>query len=59
MVFPCLKRGRYFGFRLAGATHEEKPSQSIRSLHTVSRRHNQRPGGWWYHPSAVIPHRDR
>ena len=65
MVFSCPKRGRYFGFRLAGATHKEEPSQSgwalltrptlavprIRSLHAASRSHNQRPGGWWYHPA--------
>ena len=28
MVFSCPKPGRYFGLRLAGATHKEKPNQS-------------------------------
>jgi hypothetical protein len=28
VVFSCPKPGRYFGLRLAGATHKEKPNQS-------------------------------
>jgi hypothetical protein len=65
VVFPCPKRGRYFGFRLAGATHKEKPSWSGWVLlapptlaapedllaTAASRSHNQRPGGWRYHPA--------
>ena len=50
MVFSCPKRGLYFGFRLAGATHKEaEPVQSAR--YTQRAGANQRPGGWWYHPA--------
>ena len=49
--FFALQARRYVGVRgRPDATHKDSRASRVRSPSAASRSHNQRPGGWWYHP---------